>query len=30
MRGVRAVFLIYLVVIVLGIGYAFVLGASGR
>lgn len=30
MRGVRAVFVIYLVVIVLGIGYAFVLGAMGR
>jgi hypothetical protein len=29
-RGVRAVFVIYLVVILLGIGYAFVLGAMGR
>jgi hypothetical protein len=29
-RGVRAVFLIYLAVIALGVGYAFVLGAMGR
>ncbi len=30
MRGVKAVFAIYLVVILLGIGYALVLGAMGR
>jgi hypothetical protein len=29
-KGVRAVFLVYLAVIALGIGYAFVLGAVGR
>jgi hypothetical protein len=29
-RGVRAVFVIYLAVILLGIGYAVVLGALGR
>lgn len=30
MRGVRAVFLVYLAVIALGVGYAFLLGAVGR
>ncbi|SOC46832.1 hypothetical protein SAMN05660748_0467 [Blastococcus aggregatus] len=30
MRGVKAVFAIYLVVILLGIAYALVLGAIGR
>lgn len=30
MRGVRAVFLVYLAVIALGIGYAFALGVLGR
>ena len=30
MRGVRAVFIGYLVVIVLGIGYVSVLGLMGR
>jgi hypothetical protein len=29
-KGVRAVFLVYLAVIALGIGYAFVLAAVGR
>jgi hypothetical protein len=29
-NGVRAVFVVYLVVILLGIAYAFVLGAAGR
>jgi hypothetical protein len=30
MRGVRAVFVTYLVVLALGITYAFVLGVTGR
>ncbi len=30
MNGVRAVFLTYLVLILLGIAYAFVLGVTGR
>lgn len=30
MRGVKVVFVVYLVVIALGIGCAFVLGAMGR
>ena len=30
MKGVRAVFVAYLVVIALGIAYAFVLGVTGR
>jgi hypothetical protein len=29
-KGVRAVFVAYLVVIALGIAYAFVLGVTGR
>jgi hypothetical protein len=29
-NGVRAVFVAYLVLILLGIGYAFVLGVTGR
>jgi hypothetical protein len=29
-KGVRAVFVTYLVVILLGIGYAFALGLAGR
>jgi hypothetical protein len=29
-KGVRAVFVTYLVVIALGIAYAFVLGVTGR
>jgi hypothetical protein len=29
-RGVRAVFVTYLVLILLGVAYAFVLGAVGR
>lgn len=30
MRGVRVVFAAYLVLVVLGIAYAFALGATGR
>ena len=30
MNGVKAVFLAYLLLIVLGIAYAFVLGVTGR
>ena len=30
MRGVRAVFVAYLVLILLGIAYVFVLGLTGR
>ncbi len=30
MNGVRAVFLVYLLLIMLGIAYAFVLGVTGR
>ncbi len=30
MNGVRAVFVAYLVVIALGVAYAFVLGVTGR
>ncbi len=30
MNGVRAVFLAYLLLIMLGIAYAFVLGVTGR
>ena len=30
MKGVRAVFVTYLVVIALGVAYAFVLGVTGR
>ena len=30
MNGVKAVFLAYLLLILLGIGYAFVLGVTGR
>ena len=30
MKGVRAVFVAYLVVIALGVGYAFVLGVAAR
>jgi hypothetical protein len=29
-NGVRAVFLVYLLLIMLGIAYAFVLGVTGR
>jgi hypothetical protein len=29
-RGVKLVYVTYLVVVLLGIGYAFVLGATGR
>ena len=30
MKGVRAVFVTYLVILVLGIAYAFALGLAGR